>query len=324
MLQNTITPDIRQLVRSQITPFGGSPPDQKTFQVGWTSAPRTFEQITDELRPQIVKDLLYFKKMERYYIADLLQQGWLRLWEALHQNRKFLEGLTCQKAADFVTNRTGSTTMRDYLNRYDSYHNISRWNDPDAGLYEDNITEIVIGSSVKSTGRGRHALFTRITDRLVDIEAAIRQVAEWCMDDIRKLAALYYLTTSVTQVDAGQIAGFPVTTTKSNRRRCKGIQHWTRVVLRQLKLAFANYKPFEPNRNAWRDELKAGKTEPVLQLAQQYENEPTKLVALYVLTTRVARETMVKECGVNDSQLWYATKQVRQELRRLYASRVPA
>ena len=68
----------------------------------------------------------------------------------------------------------------------------------------------------------------------------------------------------------------------------------------------------------------AGNAEPVRQLALRYEDEPTKLVALYVLTTQVARETMVKECGIDDSQLWYATKQVRQDLRRTYAQRIPA
>jgi hypothetical protein len=85
----------------------------------------------------------------------------------------------------------------------------------------------------------------------------------------------------------------------------------------------AIYEPFEPNLNAWREELNNGNTKPVEELAERYINDPIKLVALYVLTTRVARETMVKECGVDDSQLWYATKQVRKELRRLYARRVP-
>jgi hypothetical protein len=159
---------------------------------------------------------------------------------------------------------------------------------------------------------------------LVDIESAIQQVAEWCGDDIRKLAALYYLTTSVSQLEAGQIAGFPVVEYKGGRRRCRGIQHWTRLVLQQLQEAFAIYKPIEPNLNAWKEELKAGNVEPVSGLANRYEDEPEKLIALYVLTTQVARETMVEECGVNDSKLWYATKQVRKELRREYARRVPA
>lgn len=313
----------RQHIRSQVTPFGGWPPEQKTFVVGWWVVRLTFEQITDELRPQIVNDLLYFKKIPREHVGDLLQQGWLRLWQALHEDSDLLADMTRIKAGDFVTNRAGATAFRDYLNRYDSYHNISRWNEVD-DCYEDNITDIVIGSSLKSTGRGRHALFTRIADKFIDIEAAIRQVAEWCMDDIRKLAALYYLTTSVTQVDAGQIAGFSIVTTKAGRRRCKGIQHWARVVLRQLKLAFSNYKPIEPNRNAWRNELKSGNVNPVLKLAQRYEDEPDKLIALYVLTTSVARKTMVIECGIDDSKLWYATKQIRKELRREYARQVPA
>jgi hypothetical protein len=230
---------------------------------------------------------------------------------------------TCRKAADFVTNRTGSTTLRDYLKRYDSYHTISRWNEPDADLYEDNITEIVIGSSLKSTGHGRHALFARTADRLIDIQSAIRQVAEWCMDDIRKLAALYYLTTSVSQKDAGQIAGLPIFKTKQGRVRCRGIQYWVRVVLKRLQEVFASYKPIEPDKNAWRDCLKTGETEPIQILAEKYADDPFKLLALYTLTTRVARDTIVGELGVDDSKLWYAMKLLRQELRRMYARRVP-
>ena len=315
--------DTRQFWRSKIVPFGGWPPEERTFPVGWTATCLTFEQITDDLRPQIVKDLLYLKKIAAKHIGDLLQQGWLRLWEALHEDSNLLTSMTCLKAADFVCNRCGATSFRDRLKRYASYHQISRWNDPDTGIYEDNISEIVIGSSLKSTGHGRHALFTRRADKLIDIAAAIQQVAEWCMDDIRKLAALYYLTTSVSQLDAGQIAGFPVVEYKQGRKRCRGIQYWTKLVLQRLREVFALYKPIEPNRNAWREALKAGNTGPIIELANRYEDDPDKLLALYVLTTSVGRETVVKECGVDDSKLWYAVKQLRKELRHLYACRVP-
>lgn len=322
MLQSTIAPDRRELFHQKIVPFGGIPPDKMTFCVGWTAQALTFEQIVDSLRPQIVNDLLYFKKMARQYIADLLQQGWLRLWQALHENGKLLVDMSQRSAADFVTNRTGSSTLRDYIKRYDSYHAISRWNEADADVYEDSITDIVIGSSLKSTGRGRHALFTRKTDMLVDIEAAIRQVAEWCIDDIRKLAALYYLTTSVNQRDAGQIAGFEVFKTKGGRVRCRGIQYWVQLVLQRLREVFALYKPIEPNKNAWREQLKAGDTKPVEQLAEKYADDEFKLLALYALTTRASRETIVKELGGDDSKLWYAVKQLRQELRHMYARRI--
>jgi hypothetical protein len=320
MQQSTISPDRRELLRRKIVPFG-RPPDQLTFGVGWHTEALTFETIVDTLRPQIIKDLLYFKKMARKHIADLLQQGWLRLWQALHENADLLVTMSQRKAADFVCNRCGSTTLHDYLKRYTSYHQLSKWDESGADDYEESITEIVIGSSLKSSGRGRHALFARTVDKLIDIEAAMRQVAEWCMDDIRKLAALYYLTTSVSQKDAGQIAGFPVFKTKQGRLRCRGIQYWTRVVLQRLREVFALYKPFEPNLNAWRECLKAGDTEPVLMLAERYADDAFKLLALYTLTTRVARDTVVRELGVDDSKLWYAMKRLRQELRCLYARR---
>jgi hypothetical protein len=231
--------------------------------------------------------------------------------------------MTCTKVADFVANRCGVTTFRDYLKRYTSYHTLSKWCDPDADVFEDSITEIVTGSSLKSTSRVRHARFTRTVDRLVDVEAAIHKTAIWCGDDIRKLAALYSLTTSVSQTDAGRIAGLPINERVGRQSRCNRLQYWRKLVLTHLQEALGEYKPIEPNRNAWRACLKAGDTQPVVELACKYADRPDRLLALYALTTRVARQTIVDELGANDSALWYAMKRLRQELRCSYARRVP-
>lgn len=320
MLKTTTLP--RQFWQNKIIPFGVSP-EAQCFPVGWTTYPQNFEEITDTLRPQILKDLLYFRKISREYISDLLQQGWLRLWQALHKNMYLLAQMTCLKAADFVVNRCGATQLRDYIRRYDSYHTLSNWADPDADVYEDTITEIVTGSSLKSTHIERHARFTRIVDRLLDVKAAIHKVAVWCADDIRKLAALYYLTTSVSQTDAGRIAGLPVVERKGRKPRCFQMQHWCKLVLARLQEELGNYKPIEPTKNDWRESLKAGNTEPVVELSYKYTDQPDRLLALYALTTGVARQTIVDELGANDSGLWYAMKQVRQELRCMYARRMP-
>lgn len=313
----------RHLWRHKIIPFGHVALDQKRFPVGWNLNLLTFEEITDTLRPHILKDLLYFRKIKREYIGDLLQQGWLRLWQAFQEDFHLLEKMTVIKASNFVTNRCGSTQLRDYLKRYDSYHVLSNWSDPDADIFEESITDIVIGSSLTSTQRIRHAQFTRTTDRLVDVERAIHQVVVWCDNDIRKLAALYYLTTSVNQTDAGRIAGLPIKKQKDRKPRCHQMQHWCKIVLAQLQKTLGNYKPFESNKNAWKDCIKAGNVQPMVDLAHKYANQSDRLLALYALTTRVARQTIVDELGVNDSALWYAMKQVRQELRCSYARRVP-
>jgi len=322
MSQNNTGSDTRQSIRNHIRPFPASQsPEEKTFVVSWHNLPQTFEKITDALRPQIIKDLFYTKRMKRQYIGDLLQQGWLRLWQALQENVCLFVDLTILKAADFVTNRCGSSKEYDYLKRYDSYHNFSRWNESDASVYEDNITEIVIGSSLKSSGRGGHALFTRVADRLIDIQSAIQEVAEWCGDNLNKLVALYYLTTSVGQVDAGRIAGMEISE-RSGRVRCTKMTYWTKVVLKRLKEAFDTYCPIEPGHNDWREQIKAGNFEPIKELAQKYSEDADKLLALYVLTTSVARETIVKECGASETALHYTMKRLRQELRYVYARRV--
>lgn len=320
MLQTTPFP--RQFWQNKIVPFN-VPPGQKRFPVGWKKQLQTFEEITDDLRPRILKDLLYFRRIKREYVGDLLQQGWLRLWQALQENVYLLAKMPFIKAVNFVANRCGATTLRDYLKRYTSYHTLSNWSDPGSDVFEESITEIVTGSSLKSTHIGRHAHYTRTVDRLIDIETTIRNVAAWCGDDIRKLAALYYLTTSVSQTDAGRIAGLPIYQCKGGRTRCSQMSHWCQLVLARLREELGEYEPFEPNRGAWKDRLKAGDSRPVVELAHKYADRPDRLLALYTLTTRVARQTIVEELGVNDSALWYAMKRVRQELRWRYARRVP-
>lgn len=321
MHESTTVQVSRQSLRDKIMPFGGWSAEKKTFPVGWKAKPIGFEEIINDLKLLIANDLVYFRKIASKHIPDLLQQGWLRLWQALHEDANLLLSMTCRKAADFVSNRCGATTLRDYLKRYDSYHQLSKWNEADAENYEDSITAIVIGSSLKSSGRGRHAFFTRVTDRMVDIETAIRKAAAWCGDNIKKLAALYYVTTSVSQVDAGRIAGLAIRERKDRNPYCPNLQYWTRKVLQYLREVLASYQPIEPNRHIWKERLKAGDTEPVQQLAEKYAEDEFSLLALYVLTTRVAGHIIVKELGVDESKLWYAMKQLREELRCLYARR---
>ena len=319
MPKTNTTPALRQRLRSQITPFGGWPPDKQCFPVGWQPSPLTFEEIVDALRPAIINDLLFFRKLDQQYIGDLLQQGWLRLWQALHENASLLATMTLRKAADFVSNRCGATVLKDYLKRYKSYHALSRWNDPGTDVYEEHITAIVIGSSLKSTVPGRHALFTRQADLLIDITAALREVADWCQDNLKKLAALYYITTGVGEADAGRIAGLPVRQYEGRKPRCAALQYWVRAVSTRLRETLANYQPLEPDRHSWRRQIKAGDLEPVVQLAIKYANDAQKLLALYALTTQVGLQTIVKELGANESALWYAMKGLRKELRVMYA-----
>lgn len=322
MLQTNTTYLYRKKIRTKIEPLGGWSPDQKRFPVGWHSTPLTFCEIMADLKAGVIKDLRYFRKLEACHFPDLLQQGWLRLWQALHQDNTFLASMLRLKAVDFVTNRCGVSTYKSHLTRYSSYHDFQSWQNTE-DTFEDSITEIVIGSSLKSAGSSRHALFTRVVDRVLDIAQAIRKVADWCLDDIRKLAALYYVTTNVNQADAGRIAGLPIYKAKNRNPRCQGMYRWSKIVLEKLQDALHEYLPIEPNRDFWKEEIKVGHLDPVIELAQKYEQDSVKLIALYCLTTGVARNTIVTELGIEDGKLWYALDQLRQELRQMYARRVP-
>lgn len=325
MNKNNISSTLRKSIRRHITPFNAQIVDTpaKTFAVSWHPHPLSFPQIMEALSETIVKELVHYRKVARQDIPDLLQQGWLRLWQDLQANPQLLTERSRLKAADYISNRCGSSTLQYYLKRYSSYHELSRWHETDSKVFEDSITDIVIGSSLKSTSHSRHALFARKVDIHLDIAGAIRQVADWCGDNLKKLAALYFITTSVEQVDAGRIAGLKVEERKERKPRCPALQYWVRKVTKQLQTVLASYRPIEPNRNYWRDCLKTGELQPVKQLAEKYADEHIKLLALYTLTTCVSCKTLVENFGVCVHKLRYAVEQLRYELRCLYAARVP-
>lgn len=318
MLQTTTVSAARQFWRGKIEPYGGWPPEQQTFAVGWQATLMTFEQIMNDLSRLITADLRYFRKFSSEHLPDLLQQGWLRLWQALTQNCHLLTSMSRRDAANFVSNRSGASVYRDKLKRYISYDALSRWDDPDTQNYEETISEIVCGSHPRARSHLPHAAFSQHADILMDIARAIQEVAEWCGDDLRKLAALYYITTSVSQTDAGQIAGMTLWYPKNRKPRCMQMVRWTRIVKAKLHEVLDSYKPIEPNRDFWKEQIKAGEVQPVIQMAEKYQDEPMKLLALYVLTTQVGRHTIVEEMGIDNSKLWYACKLIRKELRWLY------
>lgn len=316
--------DWSKAIRAHIIPFGGMPAEKQTqrFSVGWHNKALHFTEIMDAIRETIIKELVYFRKVARQHIPDLLQQGWLRLWQDLQADPQLLAERSRLSSADYVGNRCGSSTLQYYLKRYSSYHQFSNWSQSDSQVFEDNITDIVIGSSLKSTGRGAHALFARKVDVHLDIAQAIHEVAIWCGDNLKKLAALYFITTSVSQVDAGRIAGLTMNKAQDRKARCVALQYWTKQVLEKLQEVFASYRPIEPNRHHWKDCVNRGELDPVIALAQTYAEQPDRLLALYILTTRVSTTTVVTELGMDHCKLKYAIECVRERLRQLYARRV--
>ena len=324
MSNSSTKTDWSKAIRAHIAPFGGMPVEKQcqTFIVGWHDKALQFTEIMDAIRETIVRELVYFRKVARQYIPDLLQQGWLRLWQALQENPHLLAERSRLAASDYVANRCGSSTLQYYLKRYSSYHQFTSWSDSDSEVFEDSITDIVIGSSLKSTGRGAHALFARKVDIHLDIARAIREVAIWCGDNLKKLAALYFITTSVSQVDAGSMAGLKMNKPKGRKPRCVALQYWSKQVLEKLKEVFESYQPLEPNRHHWKECINRGELDPVIELAKEYVDKPDKLLALYTLTTQVSTATIVAELGVDHCQLKYAMECVRERLRQLYARRV--
>ena len=324
MSNSSTKTDWSKAIRANIVPFGGMPAKKQTqhFDVGWHDKALHFTEITEAIRETIVRELVYFRKVARQHIPDLLQQGWLRLWQALQENPQLLAERSRLAASDYVANRCGSSTLQYYLKRYTSYHQFTNWSDTDSEVFEDSITDIVIGSSLKSTGRGAHALFARKVDLHVDIARAIHEVAIWCGDNLKKLAALYFITTSVSQVDAGSVAGLKMNKPKNRKPRCVALQYWTKQVLEKLQEVFASYRPLEPNLHHWKECINRGELDPVIKLAETYAEQPDKLLALYTLTTQVSTATIVDELGVDHCKLKYAIECVRERLRQLYARRV--
>lgn len=317
MLQGT-TPQVeRPLWHGKIVPYSGRSTENSLFPVSWNACLVPFDSIIKDLSSLIVADLKGRRKIRQDHIPDLLQQSWLQLWRELHTNPRLLAKMPKQVAAGYVANRSGATTYMNYYKRYGSYHDLPERN---SEPFEDSITEIVIGSGLKSSGKPGHALFTRHVDIFIDIEKVMREMAAWCGNDIRKLVALYYVTTSVRGTDLSLLMGGSVSKAPGRSPRSSNLTYWSRVVKRRLQEVLADYKPIEPNTHFWRKCLEQGHTQPVVELAIKYANNRMRLLALYTLTTSVSVETLVTELGVNREALRYAVKRIRRELRWMYAT----
>jgi hypothetical protein len=142
-------------------------------------------------------------------------------------------------------------------------------------------------------------------DEHLDITAAITAVVEECGDDIKRLVALYILTTSVDATAALAAHGLAHS------------QVYVRMAEIRLKLQtlLADYAPLKSR--TWEERYKAGEVEPLMQVVERYRDTPLALKAIDTLTngTKVLQVVATEK---ERKMVTYYRKKCRQQIAAAY------
>lgn len=114
--KDSTEPDWSKAIRAHVRPFGAMPVEKETetFSVGWHPEPLGFMAIVEAIQKSITTELVYYRKIPRQDIPDMLQQGWLRLWQDLQDDPHLLSDKSRLATSDYVANRCGSSNLLYY------------------------------------------------------------------------------------------------------------------------------------------------------------------------------------------------------------------
>ena len=179
-------------IRSPIKPYC----PEAHYPTGWNGA-MTFAEIRDVLTPSMNRLMRYYRYVE-VDIPDMMAHGFMRLWEELSAHPDFLAQMDQGGAVKWVMYRSGISHYRKFYRREMYLEDLAtRSGDPDEFVIDGYDHQHRIG----------HATYAEAIDLRIDIEQALKRMADKYQHSLAHLAALYYITTSVGLEDAAQLAG---------------------------------------------------------------------------------------------------------------------
>lgn len=176
----------REAIRAQIRPLRR----QQHYPTGW-NGDMSFEAICAALTPSINRLMRYYRYVD-VDIPDMIQHGFLRLWEELVKQPDLLSGMDQGGAVKWVMYRSGSSHYKKFYRREMYLEELATR----SGDLDDFI--------IDGYERGfytHHARYTEAVDLRLDI------MAEKYQHSRAHLIALYYITTGVGLEDAASLAG---------------------------------------------------------------------------------------------------------------------
>ncbi|MEM9951062.1 MAG: hypothetical protein AAF846_05650 [Chloroflexota bacterium] len=288
--------DYSDAIRRHIRPF----PRECRYSTGWNGE-MTFAEIRDALMPNLNRLMRYYRRVD-VDIPDMIQDGFMRLWQELSENPALFADTDHGGAVKWVLNRTGASRYRRWFRRemYIEDH-LVRDNDPDE-------------MQINGLGTGYHegyAHFTRAVDLRLDICRAVEQCANKYQDSQPHLAALYYITTSVQCEDAAMLAE------RGGKKRNWWLTSVVKPVREELYRALDRYPP---KKIRWQDKFDAGNDVPFLRVLSAYKEKGDERMCttLTHLQEGKRRKDLMQELDIPMSTVGYLRRVAYRELDRVY------
>lgn len=287
---------VRARIRAQIQPF----PKIQQYPTGWNGS-MTFEDIRTALTPSINRLMRYYRYVE-VDIPDMIAHGFMRLWEALSTEPDLLANMDQGAATKWVMYRSNIQHYRKFYRRAMYLEDLAtRSGNPDDFLIDGHDHSHLVG----------HAQFAEAIDLRIDIEQAMRHMAEKYQHSQAHLAALYYITTSVSPDDAAALAG------RSGTKKC----WWLTSVVKPLREELcALLGIFRPDRQTWQEKLRAGEDEPLLRLVEYYQTEGNErmVATLRGLAESESTKALMEKLTLPQSHVHYLRRNAHKALNLAY------
>ena len=298
---------IRAKIRSQIRPFPNpKEPDRppgppiRHYPTGWNGE-MTFEHICEALTPSINRLMRYYRYVE-VDIPDMIQHGFLRLWEELSQQPDLLADKDQGGAVKWVMYRSGISHYRKFYRREMYLEDLAtRSGDPDEFIIDGYEGGFYTG----------HARYTRAVDTRLDIERVMDFMGEKYQHSRTHLAALYYITTSVSLEDAAELAG------RNGTKRA----WWLTSIVKPMREELCDMLGLSrPGKTTWQDKMRAGDDTPLLHLVAHFETEGDARMAatLRGLADNESTKALMDQLDLPKTHVHYLRRKAHQELNRAY------
>ncbi len=290
---------IRAKIRSEIRPL----PRETHYPTGW-NGDMTFAEIRESLTPKINRLMRYYRYVE-VDMPDMIAHGFMRLWEALSTQPALLTELDHGGATKWVMYRSGSSHYKKFYRREMYLEELAtRSGDPDEFIIEGYDHHYIAD----------HANYAEAVDRRIDIEQAMQHMAKKYEHSLPHLAALYYITTSVSPDDAASLAG------RSGTKKC----WWLTSVVKPMREELCDLlEIFRPDKATWQEKLQSGEKEPLLTLVERFEEAGDKRMSVTLLALSEQRSTksLMEQLDLPKSHVHYLRRTAHQELNRAYQCR---
>ena len=288
--------DRRARIRAKIRPF----PTEQRYPTGWGDE-LTFEEICEALTPSINRLMRYYRYVE-VDIPDMIQHGFMRLWEELSKQPDLLADKDQGGAVKWVMYRSGNSHYKKFYRREMYAEDLAtRSGDPDEFLIDGH----------EGGFHTHHARYTEAVDRRIDIEQAMSQMAEKYQDSPEHLAALYYITTSVAVDDAARLAG----------REGTKKSWWLTSIVKPMREELIELLGLSrPSKRSWQEKVQAGDKQPLLKLVEKFEEEGNDRMAETVrgLAENQSTKAMMDKLELPKSHIHYLRRKAHKELNEAY------